>query len=339
MLEKKESAEKLLEGLSNVKILDIDKYFKQQGVLVDIHVGRLRNKVTLPPNAFGVDIKDDDNLETFFDEYVKSGKVTYIPNSIEKRFQSIETNIRQKKKELSMGYDDKFMPIEVYKEFKKFIDEQKVKYFDVRDEVLAQWDVLIRNFKELLNDSLGLMNALYKKELIHDIYSKLPSKEQFEESCYIEPELMAFPTNENIDLFDEELSEEMRESIAKKSINTVYEILNNILSDAFKNVNLVMKYYVEKNDLTKKQLDVLKKLKNRLKTKNILKHPIVNDIIDYLDGIEKMHDIDDIQEQCEEINVLIYGFANSIDISLNVDLKKSVLKEKELKDLSLGLKF
>ena len=339
MFRKNENAEKLLEGLEDVKILDIDKYFKKQGLLVDIHVGRLRNKVTLPPNAFGVDIKDDDSLEIFFDEYVKSGKVTYIPNSIEKKFQSIETNIRQKKKELSIGYDDRFMPIEVYKEFKIFLEEQKIKYFEVRDEVLTQWDILIRNFKELLDNSLGLMNALYKKELIETIYSKLPSKEQFGESCYIEPELMAFPTNENIELFDEDLSDEMRESIAKKSLNTVYEILNNMLSDAFKNVNLVMKYYVEKKDLTKKQLDVLKKLKNRLKTKNILKHPIINDIIDYLDNIEKMHNIDDIQEQCEEINVLIYGFANSIDISLNVDLKKSVLNEKELKDLSLGLKF
>lgn len=237
--------EELLEGLKgeSVSIENIDNYLQQQGVLVDVHVGRLRNKVDISPNMFGVDTEKSEELATFFNDYVKTGKMCFIPMKYEKKFQSIETSLRTKKKEMALGYENKYMPIETYKEYKEYVETKRKEYLYVRDEIMLLWDALMDTFKYTVDCSLDEMNSLNKATLKKEIFSKIPSKETYGNSFYVETSLKAFPVMNNLDLFDDSIEDEIRESIQKDSINSVYEILANILSDAFESVNKVLAYY------------------------------------------------------------------------------------------------
>lgn len=324
--------EELLEGLKeeHISVENIDKYLQQQGVLVDVHVGRLRNKVDISPNMFGVDTEKSEDLTTFFKDYVNTGKMCFIPMKYEKKFQSIETSLRSKKSTMSLGYDNKYMPIETYKEYKEYVELKKKEYFSLRDEILDLWDNLIDNFKFTVDISLREMNALNSNLLKKQIFSKIPSKDKYGSSFYIETSLKAFPIMNNLDLLDDSIEEELKESMKKDSIKSVYEILSNILSDAFESVNKVLTFYNKKGTLTDKQLKVLILLKPRIASKNILKNVLINEIIKDLSEINLLVDDDDIAERCERVLARIYGFAAEIEVDMYLDLSKSALSVDEL---------
>lgn len=334
----KESLKGIFPG--EVKVYDIDRFFQQQGVLVDVHAGRFSGKATLNPKIYGVDISKDEQLSNFRKEYIKGEKISFIPASIEKKFNSIETATRMKKKELAIGFEDKYMPIEVYKEFNEYLKKQQSKYADVKEEVLSQWDILMKSFKDSLDEMLNKLQSVDKDEIRSNVLAKAPTKESFEESCKLEVDVLAFPTSQNLALLDEDLSEEIKESLEKKSLNTVYEILGNILADGFESINNAMQLYQDNNCFKKPTLDSLDRLKVRMSKRNILKHPVVNNIIKNLESIKKCEEDDDeILQLLEDSSVLIYSFAKSIEVDVYIDLTKSVLAEKTLQDLSLGLKF
>lgn len=331
--------EELLEGLNgeNVSVENIDNYLQQQGVLVDVHVGRLRNKVDISPNMFGVDTEKSEELANFFNDYVKTGKMCFIPMKYEKKFQSIETSLRTKKKEMALGYENKYMPIETYKEYKEYVEQKRKEYLYVRDEIMLLWDALMDTFRYTVDCSLTEMNALNASTLKKEIFSKIPSKETYGNSFYVETSLKAFPVMNNLDLFDESIEDEIRESIQRDSINSVYEILANILSDAFESVNKVLSYYNKNGTLTDKQLKVLRDLTPRIASKNILKNGLVNEIIHDLREVSGLDDYDDMAEMCEGVLARIYGFATEIEVDMYLDLSKSALSTEELSSIYRAL--
>ena len=324
-----EKTNELLDGLKdeNVTVENVDKYLQQQGVLVDVHVGRLRNKVDITPGMLGVDKDKTEELSTFFNEYVKTGKICFIPMSYEKKFQSIETSLREKKREMAIGYDNKYMPIQTYKEYKIYME-------NLKDEVLENWDSLIYSFKTTLENSLNEMNALDRVKITQKIFEKIPSKDTYGESFYVSTSLKAFPVMTNIDLFDESLNDELRESIQKQSVNSVYEILSNILSDAFSSVNKILVYYNKNRRLTEKQLTILRDLIPRISSKNIFKNVLVDEIIQDLNNIRSLSDFDDMAECCESVLARIYSFAKDIEVDVELDLSNSILSVDELEILA-----
>ena len=331
-----EKTNELLDGLKdeNVTVENVDKYLQQQGVLVDVHVGRLRNKVDITPGMLGVDKDTTEELSTFFNEYVKTGKICFIPMSYEKKFQSIETSLREKKREMAIGYDNKYMPIQTYKEYKIYMENKKAEYLNLKDEVLENWDSLIYSFKTTLENSLNEMNALDRVKITQKIFEKIPSKDTYGESFYVSTSLKAFPVMTNIDLFDESLNDELRESIQKQSVNSVYEILSNILSDAFSSVNKILVYYNKNRRLTEKQLTILRDLIPRISSKNIFKNVLVDEIIQDLNNIRSLSDFDDMAECCESVLARIYSFAKDIEVDVELDLSNSILSVDELEILA-----
>lgn len=335
MLRDTKKTEELLEGLKdeNVSVENIDKFLQHKGVVVDVHAGRLRNTVDVNPKMYGVDVAQSEELTTFFKDYIKKGKMCFIPQSYEKQFQTIETSIRNKQRQLALGYGNKYMPIETYKEFKKYFEQKKKDYLFVRDDIATVWNSLMDTFRYTLDVALDEMNALDKTTLKKQILAKLPSKDEYINSIYLETSLKAFPVMTNIDLFDETIEDEIRDTIQKDSIKSVYEILSNILEDSFTSVNKVLVYYNKKGDLTEKQLKVLKDLRPRIASKNILKNGLVDEIIHDLKEINSLDDYDDIAEKCECVLARIYGFAKDIEVDMYLDLSNSVLSVDELSSI------
>lgn len=328
-----EKTKELLKGLQGeyVGIENLDQYLQQQGLLVDVHIGRIRNKIEISPEMFGLDLDKSEDLRNFFNDYAKAGKLCFIPMGYEKRLQSIESAIRIKKKDMAIGYENRYMPISIYKEYKEYIEEKKKEYFLTRDEVLSQWDILIEQFKRTLESSFDKMNSLNKEELKNSVFKKIPLKEDYERSFYVYTELKAFPVMQNLDFFESSISEEMKESIKKDSIESLYEIMQNILSDGFSVINKILLNYNKTGHLTDKNFKWIQQLKERLQAKNILKNPLIDKIVGQLKEISKLSDTDEKIESMENILANIYGFAKEVEIELNI--KDSIFSEAELVSL------
>ena len=339
-----EKTKELLKGLAgdNVSIENIDMYLQQQGVVVDVHVGRLRTKTTLNPKALGIEVDKNEDLNNFFKDYIKKGKVCFIPEKYESKLQSIETSLRNQRKLMSIGLDGKYMPIEVYKNFKSYFLSKKKEYNEVMEEILLSWDLLMESFKMQLQSSLTLMSrskdGSYDESLFETIVSKIPTKAKYEASYYVDLTVKAFPVLTNLSLFDDTISDEIRESVRKESIDNIYEIMSTILSDLFENVNKVLLYYKDKDCITQKHINILKNLVPRIKSRNVLKNELIDKIVLSIEDILKLQDNDEIAERCEEVQAYIYGFAKEIEVESSLCLSNTAIEEDVLLEMYEGLK-
>lgn len=323
----------------NVKIMDINKLMQQSGVLVDVHVKKLTSSVTINPKTLGVDVDSSMELQDFFKKYVNSGKISFLTKELSKQLTTVETSIRQKKKKMAIDEEGRYMPIAVYKEFKEEFLKHQERFNNIVHDIAEQWDELMEMFKQDLDFALSTMNAIDKKDRKREILSKIPSREQFEYGSCMDLELSAFPIAENISILDEQLTDDMKESIRKKSLNTVYQLLGDLVSDIFPIANNVVAYFQENSFIHAKQSTALADLKKRVVNRNILNHPVMNYVVKVLDEIGKLTDDEEIEEKCEEIMILIYKFAKEIDIDVYLNLSDCVMKESDLEILASTYDF
>ncbi|CCL32429.1 TPA: hypothetical protein UL242_002353 [Clostridioides difficile] len=330
-----EKTNELLQGLKdkNVTIENIDKYLNEQGVSVDVHVGRHRNKVKINPALFGVDVEQNEELKSFFTDYMKPGALCFIPQIYEKKLATIESSLRTKKLEMAIGYYGKYMPIEVYYEYEEFVEMKKKEYFQLRDEVVSIWNNLMSSFEAKLDNSLEALSAISKEEIKETIMKKMPTKDKYYNSFYVETSLKAFPIMENIGLFDDRLEEKVREEVKKDSINAIYEIISQIMGEAFSCINKAYNYYNKNGHITNKYLISLQKLMHKMASKNILKNKLIDDIIYAIKELVKDENLEDIAQGLEVILAQIYSFAKDIEIESLIDLSECELDEEQLLSL------
>ena len=139
-------------------------------------------------------------------------------------------------------------------------------------------------------------------------------------------------------LFDDTISDEIRESVRKESIDNIYEIMSTILADLFENVNKVLLYYKDKDCITQKHINILKNLVPRIKSRNVLKNELIDKIVLLIEDILKLQDNDEIAERCEEVQAYIYGFAKEIEVESSLCLSNTAIEEDVLLEMYEGLK-
>ena len=331
----KEKTNKLLKGLGgDIEVENIDTYLQKQGVVVDISVGRLRIPISLDPAIYGVDINEDKDLNEFFTDHVRNSKLVFISKQNEKRLQSLETNVRQKLSTMAIGYNKKYLPIETYKEFEIFFNEKKKEYFDVRDEIIDNWEHIVKSFAVKLDTSLSQLNSLDRENLKIKIMNRIPTMEQYRDSFYMDTHIRAFPVMANVDVFDKDIAKKIREGAIQENINSVYEIIANVLDNAFVILSKSYKYYEKYNTLNSVQLKKINSLIPVLKRNNLLKNDIINDIIADLETISKETDIDYKMELIDVIFGKIYKYSNEIGILDKISLNESVYDEATLESLA-----
>lgn len=295
-------AKDMLAGLEgeNVTIENIDKYFQQQGVIVRVHVGRIRGNFELTPSTLGVNMQSDE-VKSFFKDHVKNGSMAFIPLSLEKEFQRIENRIRMAKTHMSIGYDNTFMPIEVYKDCSEQVTKAKDEYLAVRDQVLVQWDQLKANFKINLDFALNEMNPVDKERITKVIFDKYASRNAYENSFYLKTSLKAFPVMANLSLLDDDLSEEVKESALEDNMQMVHEVLGVAFNEPFQIANTIYKAFDRSRKLSNKTKGALSNSIKSIKKKNLLKHPAVERLVDDLDTMYHATETDEAIELAESM--------------------------------------
>lgn len=326
----------LLEGLKgeNVTLENVDKYLQQKGVLVKVHVGRSRGNFEIKPKVLGINMQDKD-VKEFFKNYVKNGKMSFIPLSIEDELQAIETGIRMKLRRMSLGYDHSFMPIDVYKDFKEEVEKARERYFKARDTVLNQWWELKESFERRLDVALSKVNPIDKEKIIEATLEKYPTKEKYKASFYLKTSLKAFPAMANLSLLDDDLKSEVKEMAMKESMMMLEEVVGVCLNIAFDKANTIHKAYSKstKDVLENKTKGAITSGIKEIKKRNILKHPTVNYLVEMLEQLYQATNRDDGIEIAESILALSYGEAKTLDLLNFVDTRKSNLSIDDLEVL------
>lgn len=337
----KEKTLELIDGLKQdgvtVGIEDLGSYVRKQGLIVKVHIGRKRNNSKINPKVFGIDLtRKSEGLNRFFNEHMDAGEIKFLPQTDEKALRNIDSSIRQAKIKYSIAYDDSFMTLDLYKEFKEFFATKRDEYFAKRDAIVAKWEVIVESFKNDLLNSMKELNSVDQDRIYTSIVSKLPTKEEFKNSFYAEITATAFPVSENLDMFNEEIQREIREGLSDETIHTLYEAVGNTLNDAFQYVGNVINN-AKKNDMDKihhKTLIALKENAKRISQKNIFNNAKIEEIHTAIKELLKSsEDIDLVVEQAEIILAKTYCYALELGIANMIELKDSPLSEKELIEL------
>ncbi len=301
----------ILKG-SNVTIDGLSKFISQSGVIVHPHIGRLRKRVALPKELLGnvnsADKKDDDE---FYSEYITQGTINLIPKSDEKKLISIETSVRGQVSKLAIACDGTFMTSDVYvEEYLPYFNKKKTEYFEKRDEIVAKWDILIDIFKTKLEMFLDRRNIANKQAIMNSVIASIPTKNDFANSFYMNVTLTAFPVEENVDMFSSAVADQVRRSITDTKLVVVKEMLGTLLGETFTKINDLLVYYRDNGEIKKQQMKPMRELKKNLIKNNILKHTLIQSMVEEFTTLEKIdtEECDDLAEQMERILAMAYGF-------------------------------
>lgn len=333
----KEKTEELLQSLKRegvvVGVEDLGYYLRKQGLIVKEHIGRKRGYIEVTPKLFGVDVSQkSDDVKEFFKEHVKMGKMSFVPDSYERLLISIENSVRAARRKESLGYEDSFMTIDAYHSFMRFFEEKKKEYFAVRDQIVANWDILIKRFREKLYNSMQELNAL-DKELIYDsIMERVPSKDEYQNSFYMTITVKAFPVSENLDMFDERIQKQIREGLQQETIATLYEIIGRTLNEAFEYVSKILVSVEQSGTVPRRTIGAVTKAADRIGRNNIFHNNKINEIrLEMLGMVKHKDSLEELTEKAEILLAKIYGYSKELGIeSMITSLSMCPLSEKEI---------
>lgn len=331
----KELIESIKDGENSIGVEDLNMYLRKQGLITKVHVGRKRNYVEVSPKIFGVDLsKQGEDLNEFFKQHMEMGKIKFIPDSDEKKLINIESAVRMQKRRNSIGYDDSFIPLPLFREFQILFEEKKKEYFEVRDGIVDKWDDLILRFKTILKISLDALNSVDKEKVYTSIIERLPSKEEYANSFYMNISAKAFPVSENLEMFDEDIQKQINQGITEETIVTMYDIIANTLNDAFENVNKVIIGLTKNDKIASKTLGSIKKTADRIGQKNIFSNKMIDEIKEDIKELPKLSsNTDEVLSMAEVILSKAYGYAKELGLDSSINTKNCSLSEDELLDI------
>lgn len=325
----REEVEKLIDGLredgADVTLENLDKFFQGAGVLVQVNVGRIRGNMELTPEVMGID-SSSDSLADFFNNYAKNGSMSFIPLNYEKELKRIESRLRMAKTRMSIGYDNSYMPVTTYEEFKKRLHEAQEEYYGVRDRILGDWTSIISRFEFTLDQALSSLNPTSREVMKKAIMKRIPDKAYYRDSFYMRTSLKAFPVMENVALPTEDLTNQVKEGAIEDNIRMVHEVLGGALNDAFESVNTVYMSFEKNRKVAPKTHGALKEAVVRVRQRDMLKNAMVTTITNEMEHLSLNLMTEEVPELCENLLSKIYGYAREINVAMYISTKDSMME-------------
>lgn len=327
-----ENITKLL-GDVKVGIEDINKYITQQGVVVRVSVGGGRNSYHISPKIYGIkENKLTDEGKEFMDEHIRNGSIVFIPKNYEKKLRAIESKLKKQLRELSVGYDNTFLPLTSYTEFKEYFDKCKSEYFQIRDELVERYSSMHERFITIAKQSLKDLEAYNAENELQNIINKLPNKEEFKNSFKMKITVSAFPTIENIDMFDENIQEDIMAMSKRDTDDLVKDATVSVINEGVMSLSSVIKNGSENDRIHQRVLYGLKNGIERMSTKNIFANQKLESMRDEMIELSKKEndDVDSIVEFAERILANLYNYAIELKISNDINLKNCPFSKEKL---------
>lgn len=328
----KEKTEELLKGLKDsgaiVGVEDLANYIRRSGLIVKESIGRKRLVFEMNPKFYGVNLSEKgETVQGFHKNHIKSGGIFFIPKEEEKNLINLESSVRMLRRRSSIGYEDRFMPLETYEAFKKEFEERKKKYFEFRDSIVNRWPELLANFRKELTDWLQEFNAQDREVLFTTIMSRVPTVTEYKNSFYMNLNIKAFPVAENLDMFRDEIKDQIQNGLTEDTVATMYEIIGNTLNQAFETVMIAIEAHKSNGVISPRTKGSVKRTAEMIAEKNIFANPVIDDVKVMMLEMLRSSDITDSGEQ---ILGAIFGYAKELGIGKQIDISKCYLSADEL---------
>lgn len=328
----KEKTEELLKGLKDsgaiVGVEDLANYIRKSGLIVKESIGRKRLVFELNPKFYGVNLSEKgESVQGFHKNHVKTGGILFIPREEERKLANLESSVRMLRRRSSIGYEDRFMPLETYEAFKKQFEERKKQYFELRDSIVNNWSTLLANFRQELTDWLQEFNAKDREVLFTTIMSRVPTVAEYKNSFYMNLNIKAFPVAENLDMFRDEIRDQIESGLTDDTVATMYEIIGNTLNQAFETVMVAIENHKQNGTMSARTKGSVKRTAEIIAQKNIFANHVIDDVKAMM---MEMLRSDSVTDAGEEILGAIFGYARELGVGNLIDISKCYLSADEL---------
>lgn len=310
---------------------DLNSYLKKQGVIVRVSFGGGRNTYSVNKSIYGI---EDDKLSTdskeFWKEHVSDGTLWLLPKTKAAKFRAVESRVKKRLKEISIGYGNSFVPIQAFSEFKEYFDENQKEYFELRDEAVGNYDGMVERFLSIAKGALKGLSA--GEEELDRIHSRLPSKEKFQSSFRMEMSVTAFPTMENLDMFDDEIKENIKVGIGKDEEDLLRESVVKTMNEALSTLSSVIKSCADNGKIHSRVALGVKNGVRRMAQSNIAGNEKLEKFREEIASILTQNP-DEASNTSEFILAKIYSYAKDLGIEGNLDLNALSYSVDGLEDL------
>lgn len=314
-----ENERKLLEGLGNMDIAAVGEYMANTCIYAQVHIGRCRGSLALPPGAVGVrKDKMTTDARNAYGELVRLGTLTFIPRELENSLNAIESRTRRS---LNLNTTKEgLMPAASYAAFAAQFEKNKGDYMALRDQILDDWDNIIAQFERKVTTMMAGIRMLERnrKKLRETIMSTIPSKDRYRRSFSMDLYVRSFPASPSYNpLLPKEVNEAIARNWKESTAKAAEQSVAGLLDEAFEMANEAVLSFLKKGAIHGRRVNALMKMGERLDVLNIFANPVITEVAKTFRGLT---DDDDANEQALERSIRdIYIYMYSVGHEPNMD--------------------
>jgi hypothetical protein len=320
---------------AKVKVENLGTCLKRSGVILDLSFGGGRNSYKVPLKMFGVkEEKLSEGGKEFFERHAKDGTITLVPEEESKKFRAIEAKTHKKLREIAIGYNGRFVPVEDFEDFVEYFEKSKKEYMDRRDELVENYPNMIARFKEILALSLSDLDVQDAKEEFSEIMRKIPSQAVFADSFRADLSVSLLPTMN--DFGNLEIDEDTKKTISKQyeelGKNLIGDSTVSVLQEAVDSLSSVINVYNKSGKLHHTVIKSLKSCVVKMGRRNVFGN---NKLDSIKANIKELVDSDSdiLVQQSEMLLSEIYVYSKELGVEEKIDLSKVSLTPERLESL------
>lgn len=304
-------------GIS-VKEGDLAQILSSNVVSVSVSVGRNRGVIPLPTKQFGLDPKNlGEKGQGFYSDHMDAGCLRLIPREYEKRLGTVEMRIRNGIKKMEIC--DGFIPIVAYNSVKSLYEKVTDEYFDIREEILDNWDDILEDFRlgcEELLDGVEMPSDL-RKMFLRQILAQAPTKSSFAGSFYMTLNVTNYPALAIPEGIESSIAADISSSWKSGVVETALKSIEAACGKCFSALGMALTAMMQNRPIPSKTLNNIERLSSDLHWKNIFQNEYLSRCSRQLERIVKEEDPDERCNRIEEAMYDLWSYCQPAGIKLD----------------------
>lgn len=265
--------------------------------------------------------------EAFYGSYFLKGSITWLPRDYRNRIENLRGAITRAKSELCVAKN--YMPTAVIADFKQVYTNLSTQLFEVRDEILANWDTITAAYEQGVRRMIqnAQMTNAEKQIAILNLLSIVPEKEQFAEDFAVNMQVSGFPAEPHT---SNSFADEVAKAWKQEVLFTAILAVESCIDEGWKRLNAAMRQIKDGRTIHPGTINAILGFAKGLSYKNIFKNRLLVELEKSLTALSNMT-VEQQREQIRKNVILIYRYAKEVGIPL--DMNVSAYSADELEKL------
>ena len=225
----------VLEQDGEITVERLASTISQRAVLVDLRLCGGSRYVSLPKSKEKV----SEESSTFLSDHFTNGRFSLLSKETIREFTKIKNDTRNALYRASAIRNGNLIPVDSFRSFKSAFDENKEKFEALRDDVLSNYDFIKQDFDNKISRYLAEAYSQKTEDEIarmrKGILKEIPSKEVFRTDFLFSMKVLVLPSSTGM-IFEEDLQENVMESLRENSLDIVEGAVSKSLSSIFSTI-------------------------------------------------------------------------------------------------------